>query len=100
MKVTYNDHLHIIHWKHERSGRVSSRGEAVVDNMGGSTLCTIQEGPKERCQMISFGRATCSNKETYCKATGRKVSLTYALRGCANKEFRKAVWDQYRKECR
>lgn len=99
MKVVYNDKLYIVHWKHERSEWVSSRGEAVVDNMGGSTLCTIQEGPKQLCTMISRGVATCSDKETYCKATGRKVSLTYSLRGCT-REFRKAVWEQYRKECR
>ena len=100
MKVVYDDRLYIVHWQHERSGIVTQYGERTFDNRGGVTVCTIQEGTRPNHKVIADKIAECSNKDTYCKATGRKVSLTRALACCANKEFRKVVWSAYRKECR
>lgn len=103
MKVNYSGKLYVIHWQHERFGTVTRYGERSIDTKGGVTHCLIRERRIETntyAHNITEGMAECSKRDTYYKATGRKISLTKALEGCGNREFRKAVWDQYRKECR
>ena len=100
MKVNYSGKLYIVHWEHERIGCYTQYGEKYLATKGGTTHCDIQESCKPLATKVAEGSCECSEKDTYCKATGRKVALTRALAGCTNKDFRKAVWEAYRKECR
>jgi len=103
MKVVYDDKLYIVTWKHKRAITSTRQfGEIVIETKGGSTECFIYKGTKKENlrSWVSGAQAECSNKDTYSKAIGRKISLTKALTWCPNKEFRRSVWEAYRKECR
>ena len=45
-------------------------------------------------RLPQIGKAVCSPEDNFCKATGRKVALTRALRTLP-RDLRKEVWDTY-----
>ena len=49
----------------------------------------------------AIGWARCSDQDNYCKATGRKLSLTNMLYNYKpiGRENRKRIWNDYFKEC-
>lgn len=102
MKINYNDQLYIINWKHGRKHFISSTGEQITETKGGITTCTIYKGKKSDPNngIIAKAKSYCNETDVYNRSIGRKVSLTYALKACPNKVFRKTVWDIYNKECK
>jgi hypothetical protein len=103
MKVNYSGDLYIVRWEHRRKYDYSSRKlEEKIATKGGETYCIIFRGKQddETRFEVGSGTAICHPKDTYCKSFGRKLSLTNALSCCTNKDFRKAFWEQYKKECK
>lgn len=100
MKVSYAGESYVVSWKHERVTFCTPH-EEITETKGGETYCTIKKGFKGdvNTKVVSEGTSVCNRKDTYCRGIGRKLSLTKALGSCGNKEFRKAVWVQYIKEC-
>ena len=55
-----------------------------------------------RLTLLAEGQTGCSVKDNFCKATGRKIALTYALKQLGptfGKVDRAAVWEGYLKRC-
>lgn len=64
------------------------------------TVCIIKyvPGGDESHVLIAEGVALCSEQDTFCRTTGRKVSLARALKNANfSKKSRKTVWDLYNK---
>jgi len=54
---------------------------------------------------IGMGQAICSIKDNFCKATGRKISLTRAIEVAKenkkiDKNISKKIWETYRASCK
>jgi len=54
---------------------------------------------------IAMGSAICSLKDNFCKATGRKISLTRAIETAKknkeiDKKISKRIWEEYLKCCK
>lgn len=67
--------------------------------MGREVLCFVHSGPcKEKTRPCgtesSSGIATCSRKDTFVRAIGRKVALQRALRGIPRAQ-RSLIWEAY-----
>ncbi len=60
------------------------------------TECTIVS-PVSGVQ--SVGQAVCSKKDRFVRVEGRKLALQRALE-IYNREFRTAVWNQYKQVCK
>ena len=62
------------------------------------SLCQIIEGEK----IVEQGEARCSLKDQFCRAIGRKIALTRAIRqlypGEKNKKSRADFWSAYWRE--
>lgn len=101
MKVNYHGQIYIVSWKHNRRTDNTSY-ESTIATKGGSTECNIFAGLKKDYtqKFVAGAQAECHEADTYCRSTGRKISLTRALACCENKDFRKKVWEQYHKDCR
>ena len=84
MKITVKRRKYIVRYHHHFPYRTA-------------TTCFIQNA---RGQTIGEGFAECSEKDNYCKATGKKVALTKALRNMSpeSKEDRAAFWQAIWKE--
>ena len=66
-----------------------------------ATYTTIKFNNK----IIVEGYALCSEKDNFCKAIGRKISLTRAIEtakknGEINKDISKRIWEEYLKCCK
>jgi hypothetical protein len=60
--------------------------------LGGETICLI-----ETPEYVTTGKAICSEKDVFCKDTGRKIALKEALKySDASKKDRKEIWEVYR----
>lgn len=47
--------------------------------------------------IVTFGKATCSEKDTFSRAVGQKVALAKALTGSdVKKSDRRAIWESFR----
>lgn len=79
MKVIIGETAFIIKWRHwEKYGPHQ-------------TDCTISA---EGSPIRSMGFALCGPKDQFCKNTGRKISMTRALK-CFKREVRKVFWEEY-----
>jgi len=66
--------------------------ESVYD--GTDTICVLENNG----EILSHGQASCSPKDNFCRATGRKLSLARALQGFYfTKEQRQEIWEAYRR---
>ena len=70
------------------------------DENGRATACTIERveaGGRfkdDGSQIGTVGKAQCAPEDNFCKATGRKISLTRAL-STVDKAERSDIWDAY-----
>ena len=72
---------HRITWQHD------------IHSSGGQTICYIED---KEAKTTFFASAFCSENDQYCKETGRKISLTRALKQTNfDKGQRKEVWETY-----
>src|SRR5436190_23211783 len=61
-----------------------------------STQCQLYEVAGKDAQLISVGLTVCSQKDNFCKQTGRKIALTRALLDSElGKSDRTLVWEAY-----
>jgi len=61
--------------------------------LSGYTSCHVFDDDLQR---MGYGLARCSPKDQFCKETGRKISLTQALRTLPlTKAQRRQVWQSY-----
>ena len=59
------------------------------------TLCQIKNTITDND--VSFGFALCSEKDRFCRDTGRKLSLARAMKSAGlSKEERAELWNVYR----
>lgn len=67
-----------------------------------STLCEIfrfHDDAGAHAEFLGEGWARCASTDNFCKATGRKLSLTRALEDTHfDREERKAVWDEFHRK--
>jgi hypothetical protein len=87
---------HIISWNHDR---FIYNKEDDYETKGGKTICTIKTINTDLSERRDIGMASCSLQDVYNKSIGRKKSLAKAIR-VFDKDFRKTVWDTYRRECK
>ena len=121
MKVQIDNHVYLVGWKHERIskyvGHDDSKGYHYDHSKGGYTTCYIKveinthDKPLFRSNgdrlsnsftlnngtLVYVGVANCSISDTYCKQSGRKVSLARALQQLfpGNRNLRKLFWAAY-----
>jgi len=79
MKVLIDNKLYAIKWNH---GLVKK---------GMTTHCYLRDNDGK---MVSLGIAKCGKKDNFCKETGRKISLTRAIKEFP-KEIRRDFWKCY-----
>jgi hypothetical protein len=97
MKIDYAGKKYIMNWKHVRIVEDATLESKVVTPRGGKTICYIYELGEDKTKfLISCGTATCSNKDVYNKAIGRKLSIASAFEGTFTRTFREYVWNTYR----
>jgi len=65
-----------------------------VDEDRRCTLATLQLNGS----VISRGMAVCHPADNFCRATGRKKALVYAIHPL-DKQFRAAIWREYEAQC-
>jgi len=98
----------IVSWRHQRPSDPATSivlpdaitGRAIYSR--GKTSCCIRlygpdDDPKKVSPFkISTGCTFCSYQDTFCKETGRKISMTRALnRLFRSKEARRLFWEEY-----
>lgn len=83
MKVEINGSSYFIDWRHIKS-EVKSLSKF-------RTACSIRD---EALQLVATDLAECSLKDNFCRETGRKISLTRAIR-VFDKSVRKQIWEAY-----
>jgi hypothetical protein len=92
-KVTVDDVEYEVVFNHfipDKEVNKSTIPEQEFRNAFG-TSCTIYENDK----IVGYGTADLSPKDNFNRNTGRKVSLTRALKAFDNPEDREAFWNQY-----
>lgn len=62
-------------------------------NVDESRRCTYAYVSLNR-RFSNRGMAVCNPRDNFCRATGRKKSLPYAIQHFSQ-ELRKAIWDEY-----
>jgi len=80
MKIKYEDNEYFIGWNHGMSTLHKTR----------ATTCYIKNGDR----LVVEASSVCAPEDNFSKETGRKLSLTRALRDF-RKSFRKAAWEKY-----
>jgi len=100
MRVEIQNGMYEITWKHKREGEMQGqcRDEMhfVAFPKGGLTICMITAIQGEEKRIIGKGEAVCSFQDCYCKNTGRKISLSRALKqDVFNKAIRTKIWTEY-----
>lgn len=67
----------------------------LVDAKQPKTRCIVTQ--EDVIEPLSIGESRLKEGDTYCKETGRKISLTRALSGLnLDKAQRAEIWEQYR----
>jgi hypothetical protein len=83
--VQKDNYTYIVRWSHYAEGK--------------NRICECKIFLKDNKEMEEKGYAICSLKDRYIKNTGRKVSLTKALKKYGFiKNERKMFWDKYNEE--
>ena len=96
MRITVNGTPHQVDFVHHFA-------PAVVYRMGesGFTGCSLDVVPEPDGRRPFSAIATCSAKDMFRKATGRKVALTRALKAKGyHKAWRTAFWAAYFKQAK
>lgn len=91
VKIDDSEFILKITWIHIRNKQFNES----VSPTGGETECIIKDGELDSI-VLTKGIAVCSNRDKFCKKTGRYYSLQRALSPWP-KEIRTTVWDQYLK---
>ena len=65
-----------------------------VDDDRRCSLATVSLNKNQ----VSCGMTVCHPVDNFCRATGRKKALAYALHSLS-KEMRTAVWSEYEAQC-
>lgn len=65
------------------------------------TLATVKLNGQPQMTSTAF----CSQKDNFCKSTGRKLALSRAIKiakenRIINKDTSKKIWDEYRRNCK
>jgi len=91
MRVVHNDQSYIVSWSHIRN-RDEIMNLCCSEKYSAVTVCNIIPVANEEAS--EQGYAFCVEGDIFNKETGRKISLTRALKGLP-KDFRTFVWKTY-----
>lgn len=93
MEFTYNGQTFKIQFRYSST---------ATGERGAFTNCTIIPNPDYHMRHGYMGRAECSDKDQFCKETGRKIALRRALAKAFpsryysdSKAARRAAWQAY-----
>ena len=93
MKVDVGGERYVVSWSHTQGGFLPPHIKAI-------SFCVVERvypaGPGEKVvkEFVAAGEARCSVVDQFCKGTGRRVSMTHALRAFT-RQMRSEVWKAY-----
>jgi beta-mannanase len=85
--ITLKEKDYYVDFQHENH---TQDAPGLFETPESSTTCTISIGE----EVVNRGKATLCRKDQYCRATGRKVAMTRALKSFP-KQVRKEFWATY-----
>ena len=97
LRITYDGCKAEVRFYHgyHRPGEIEGRTGRVVDESRRCSSVVLSiDG-----EMVRDGIAICHPNDNFCRAIGRKKALADVLWGLPQ-DFRKAVWEEYGKQCR
>ena len=83
MKIQFDNSEWKIFWKYRQES----------GNNNGTTHCIIIDTQFPDVELLE-GKSDCSPRDIFCKSTGRKVSLSKAIKNLP-KQQRRAIWNAY-----
>jgi hypothetical protein len=96
LKLNYEDRYIEVHFDHkwlapfEIDGLI---GRSFDENRRCSLATVYVDG-----RVVGSGVSVCHPTDNFCRASGRKTALTYAVH-TLNKPLRKAIWEAYIANC-